>query len=224
MKVGVHNSWLNVTEALALDLFSRASSQKLSVGDVLFRVGEDGSGCYRLDKGALKVMLTSPRGEEHTIALLTPVAIVGDLSMIDGLPRSATVMAMTDCELLFVSRLAFVEFTKRHPEIYHCLTDLLASRLRETDQTIAALTFLTWRGRVARALLEIANALGKQADSGEAVVERMVNQRELAAMAGVARENVNRVLSEWKRRGIVSYSDGRLQIHDKSALKQELEW
>jgi CRP/FNR family transcriptional regulator len=144
--------------------------------------------------------------------------------MIDGLPRSASVFAITDCELCFVSRTAFKEVARQCPEIYMDLTTLLASRLRETDATIAALAFLTWKGRVARALLELAENLGKETGFGETVIENMVSQKELAAMAGVARENVNRVLSEWKRNNIISHSDHTLQIHCKSELQREMKW
>ena len=115
--------------------------QTLRASETLFKAGDEGTGFYRLEKGALKVILTSPQGEQRIVALLTPGAIVGDLSMIDGLPRSASVLAVTAAELSFVSRTAFMDCTNRHPEIYHYLTSLLANRLRETDETIAALAF-----------------------------------------------------------------------------------
>jgi CRP/FNR family cyclic AMP-dependent transcriptional regulator len=224
MKVAVSSSWLSLPETLASKLFLGATSHKLKAGDLLFEAGDLGNGCYRLDKGKLKVILRSRHGAERIVALLTPGAIVGDLSMIDGLPRSASVIAVSDCELCFVSRAAFRECAERLPEIYRHLTSLLASRLRETDATIAALAFLTWKGRVARALLEIAEALGRNTRANETVIEDMVSQRELAAMAGVARENVSRVLSEWKRGKIITHSDQTFRIHDKSALQRELEW
>jgi CRP/FNR family transcriptional regulator len=224
VKIAISSSWLCLPESLSSDLFSRATFDKLRAGDVLFEAGDDGNGCYRLDRGVLKVVLRSPHDQERILALLTPGAVVGDLSMIDGLPRSASVIAVSDCELCFVSRTTFGECAERRPEIYKYLTSLLANRLRETDNTIAALAFLTWKGRVARALLEIAEGLGEQTESGETLINKMISQRELAAMAGVARENVSRVLGEWKRLKIVSHSDHTLQIHNKSALRREMEW
>jgi CRP/FNR family cyclic AMP-dependent transcriptional regulator len=223
MKTAVSSSWLALPQMLSSDLFARATSQKLAAGDSLFEAGDDGNGCYRLEKGALKVILRSHHGEERILALLTPHAIVGDLSMIDGLPRSATVMAISDCELCFVSQRAFKECARQYPEIYKHLTTLLASRLRETDKTIAALAFLSWKGRVARALLELAEVLGNDTKAGETVIPEMISQRELAAMAGVARENVSRAFSEWRSRRIISVSDHSLQIHDRSALQREME-
>ena len=223
MRIAVSSNWLDLPKSFLSDLFSRATSEKPRAGDVLFEAGDEGNGCYRLDKGTLKVILRSPNGEERILALLTPDAVVGDLSMIDGLPRSASVIAVTNCELCFVSRTAFRECAERRPEIYKYLTNFLANRLRETDNTIAALAFLTWRGRVARAVLEIAQALGKEIESGEIVIHEMISRKELAAMAGVAQENVSRALSEWKWREIVSRSDHTLKIHNKSALQREME-
>jgi CRP-like cAMP-binding protein len=100
----------------------------------------------------------------------------------------------------------------------------LANRLRETDETIAALAFLTVKGRVARALLEIARVLGKDSGSEEILIEHMISQRELASMAGVARENVNRVLAGWKRQKLVTTSHQNLLIHDVSRLEREMDW
>src|SRR5262245_1718760 len=109
VKTAVSSNWLGFPELLAKDLLSRASRQKLLPGDVLFTAGDDGNGCYQLEKGMLKVILTSPHGEERILALLSSGTVVGDLSMIDSLPRSASVIALSDCELYFVSRAAFRE-------------------------------------------------------------------------------------------------------------------
>jgi CRP/FNR family transcriptional regulator len=91
-------------------------------------------------------------------AVLASGSIVGDLAMIDALPRSASVVAVTDYELRFVDQSAFEDLVGQHPEIYRYLVEVLTARLREANETIAALAFLTVKGRVARAL---ARACGK---------------------------------------------------------------
>ena len=224
LKLSISCDWTDLPPAISSDLFSGITMQTLRAGETLFKAGDKGTGFYRLEKGALKVILTSPQGEQRIVALLTPGAIVGDLSTIDGLPRSASVLAVTAAELSFVSQTAFMDCANRHPEIYHYLTSLLANRLRETDETIAALAFLTVKGRVARALLEIARVLGKDSGSDEILIEHMISQRELASMAGVARENVNRVLADWKRRKLVTTSHQNLLIRDMSGLEREMDW
>jgi CRP/FNR family transcriptional regulator, cyclic AMP receptor protein len=91
----------------------------------------------------------SRAGTERILAFLGSGAIVGELSLIDGLPRSASVVAVRPAQLSFLSRAAFEEFANKHPEVYRSLLTLIAARLRETDATVAAGSFLPLRGRVA---------------------------------------------------------------------------
>src|SRR5262245_55230305 len=120
----ISSRWLGLPQTLSSELFSRATGQELKAGDVLFEAGDEGDGCYRIETGSLKVVLRSSQGAERILALLKPGAIVGDLSMIDGLPRSATVIAVSDCKLCFISRAVFRDFAERHPEIYRYFTTL----------------------------------------------------------------------------------------------------
>ena len=100
-KPSVSGTW---SGPLASELFGDAGSRRLKAGDTLFHEGDTGDGCYRLDKGLLKVRLTSLKGEERIIAIIRSGAIVGDLALIDGLPRAASIVAVTDCELRFGSQ------------------------------------------------------------------------------------------------------------------------
>jgi CRP/FNR family cyclic AMP-dependent transcriptional regulator len=150
-----------LTLADTAPLFHRAQPRHLKAGERLFAVGDAGDGCYKLDQGLLKVGVASARGEERIIAILRPGAIVGELSMIDGLPRSASVIALRDCVLRFVSREAFVDCAKRHPETCQALLAILTARLRQVDADLAATTFLTVRGRVARAFFQLAECIGE---------------------------------------------------------------
>jgi CRP/FNR family transcriptional regulator len=107
VQLSVCGTWSGLPNEIASELFSNATSHRLKAGDTLFQTGDPGDGCYRLDKGLLKVSLISPQVRERIIAMLTPGAVVGDLAVIDGLPRSASVLALTNCELRFLSRAAF---------------------------------------------------------------------------------------------------------------------
>ena len=90
------------------------------------------------------------------------------------------------------------------PEINRYLVNVLAARLRDADEATAAASFLTVKARVARALLELAKHLGEDAGAGRILIRHKIGQGDLAAMAGVARENVSRVLTQWKRQKIVT--------------------
>src|SRR5262245_1297070 len=153
-------------EFISARLFSAATKHRLKADQPLFVAGEAGDGCYRLERGLLKVVITSARGDERILAILGPSEIAGEPAMIDGQPRSASVFAIRDCELSFISRKDFEEYTRQHPEIYGYLVTVLASRLRETDEALAATSFLTVKVRLARALLELAELLGEDHGSG----------------------------------------------------------
>src|SRR5262245_55333436 len=110
-----------VLSAQLFELFDLAQVNQLKAGGVLFAAGDAGDGCYRLDKGLLKVLVTSPRGEERIVAILGPGAIVGELAMIDRMPRSASVVALRDSVLRFVSREAYDKRVLAHAETKQAL-------------------------------------------------------------------------------------------------------
>ena len=108
--------------------------------------------------------------------------------------------------------------------MYRFLVDVLAERLRETDEAVAAASFMTVKSRLARALLELAKVLGEEDNSGQVLIRHKIKQSDLAVMAGIARENVSRVLSDWKRRKVVSKSKGYYCLQDIATLKRSLDY
>jgi CRP/FNR family transcriptional regulator, cyclic AMP receptor protein len=213
----------SLPEHLFTTLFGRAPIVRRRADESLFLAGEVGDGCYLVEDGLLKVTMMSSSGSERILAFLGPGAVVGELSVIDTLPRSASVIAVQNSVLRFLSRANFEDFAKKRPEVYKSLVTLLAARLRETDGTIAAETFLPLRGRVACALLELAHEFGKDLGSGRVLIQQKIGQSDLAAMAGIARESVNRILNDWKRRQLVSRHSGYYWIEDKTRLQKEAE-
>jgi len=202
----VLNVLSELPETLLSGLFEGADTHNLRDGEALFRAGDVGDGCYRIQTGLVKIVVASQQGEERIISLLGPNAVVGELSMIDGRPRSASVVAIADCSLSFVSRAKFQKYTEAHPELTSYLVRTLARRLREADDALAAATFLSVKGRLARALLNLAEYVGEDNGGGRIQLRHKISQNDLAAMAGVARENVSRTMSEWRKRDIVTRS------------------
>ena len=207
---------------LSSHLFEKAMERRLTAGETLFNAGDVGDGCYRLDLGVLKVDMSSRRGEKLTLAIIGPGSIVGELAIIDGHSRSASVIAVKDCELSFISRAYFEECLRQHPEISRYLINVLAARLRDADEATAAASFLTVKARLARALLELAKHLGEDAGAGRILIRHKVGHYDLAAMAGVARENVSRVLTQWKRQKVVTQLPPFYRVN-RAALERELE-
>ena len=205
-------------------LLARASMMSLKRGQTLFEHGAAGNGCYWLEEGVLKVSITSPQGTERILAILGPGSIVGELAMIDGLPRSAAVQALRDSRLTFVSRSIFLRVLQDNPEMYNHLLTILVARLRQADEEVAAASFLSFRARVARALLQFAKYLGEPgATPGHVVIRHKVRQDDLAALADVARENASRILSEWKKRKIIYHHSQSVLVIHKANLEREAE-
>jgi CRP/FNR family transcriptional regulator, cyclic AMP receptor protein len=209
-------------EELSRQLFAAAVPCHLKAGKSLFVMGERGDGCYRLERGLLKVVITSPYGAERILAFLPEGSIVGELSLIDAQPRSASVIAVENCELSFISQAAFAQIIEQKPEICRYLVNVLAARLREADQALAAASFLTVKARVACALVSLGELFGEEQGADPIVIRYKINQNDLAAMVGTARENVSRVLSGWKKRKIVTRSSGYWRLDDIASLRHSM--
>src|SRR5262249_320750 len=107
---------------------------------------------------------------------------------------SASVTALRESKLSFVSRAAFHAFAQDNPDLYRQAIRLLARRLTDTNAALVATTFLSLQGRVARSLLSLAEGFGHDARGARRLVRQKITQSDLAAMAGIARENVSRIL------------------------------
>jgi CRP-like cAMP-binding protein len=211
----------DLPERLVGLLLTNAKPVKLGAAETLFLAGDPGDGCYRLDEGLVKVSMMSPKGAERILAILGPGSIVGDMAMVDGRPRSASVSALRDCKLRFISRASFEAVAIKNPEVYKHLLTLVATRLRDTDQVVAAGSFLPVKGRVARALLDLAKAFGNDVGGGRVVIRQKLSQSDVAAMAGIARENVSRILNEWMRSKLVTRLSGYYCLESKDKLERE---
>jgi CRP-like cAMP-binding protein len=207
---------------IATQLFCCALERIAKAGEALFVAGDRGDGCYRVEQGLVKITVTSDRGEERIIALVGAGEIIGELSLIDHQPRSASAIALCDSTFQYITRQAFEDCTKDDPEIYRHLAGILAARLRETDEALAAASFLSVRGCVARTLLELADYIGRDAGPGRILLDQRISGKDLAAMAGVARENVSRVLSNFKKRGVIEQRSQSYVLKDVEALVREV--
>jgi CRP-like cAMP-binding protein len=206
---------------LTTELFASANRVRLAAGNTLFLAGDSDDDCYRIEDGLLKVTMVSHSGDERILAFVGRGDIVGELSIIDGLPRSASVVAVRDATLSCLSRTAFETFAKKNPELYKSLVELLAKRLRGTDTVVAAGSFLSLEGRVARTMFELAEHFGQEVGSGRIVIRHKITQSDLAAMAGGARESVAKILNNWQREKLVTRLSGYYCLENKAQLEHK---
>ena len=202
-------------------LMKAGKPMRLLRGEVLFGKGEPGNSCYWVMKGTLKVGVCSEMGGERILGLLGPGSVVGELAILDNLPRSATVTAVSDSDLTELKRPVLMTYLRQHSDVYPDLIAILVGRLRKADEELAADSFLTVQARIARAVLSLVDQMGERVGPDLYSLSHAVSQNDIGAMAGVARESVSRTLSEWKRRGIVSRVTGRKLSVNRSKLENE---
>jgi len=134
-------------------------------------------------------------GREVLLSLLKPGDFFGEVSLIDGRPHSADVVALTNGEALIVRRPDFLALMERLPHLVWQLLQAMAKRLRETDEMVMRMAWLNAPERVAWALLEFADAKGR--------LPSWLSVNILAKRCGLARETASRIVSQWQREGIL---------------------
>ena len=204
-------------DELACDLIKLARPRPIKTGACVFEAGDPGDGFYALLEGSLRVVLRGEDGEQ-VLALLSPGEIFGELSLFDGEPRSATVIAVKTSRLAFFDKATVFRFADDNPAVYRHMLCIVGRRLRASNASLAARSLLPLPGRVAQTLLHLADLFGKNVGGERILVHHKISQADLAAMVGAARENVSRVLNEWKRNGLISRISGYYCIEDQPAL------
>ncbi|HZC25771.1 MAG TPA: Crp/Fnr family transcriptional regulator [Actinopolymorphaceae bacterium] len=204
-------------DAEASALRATMHAVKLRRGEILFREGDIGDELYVVMDGKVKMGRTSADGRENLLSVLGPGQMFGELSLFDPGPRSSTVTAVTDAELLALGQDQLLSWLTGRPEVARGLLLQLASRLRGLNDQVADLVFSDVPGRVAKALLDLARRFGKPAD-GSVHVHHDLTQEELAQLVGASRETVNKALADFVHRGWIRLEQRAVVILDVERL------
>lgn len=190
-----------------LDLIAQRVRQRRYRGsEVIFHKDDPGIAFYMILSGRVKVHAESPDGTEVTIALLSAGEFFGELSLLDGEPRSADVSTQEPTEVLVLTRDDLLDCIHQAPRIAINLLAVLAGRVRRTNETVQALSSLDVHGRVAKQLLLLARQHGVPAAQGTQIAIRLT-QSDLAGLVGASRESVNKVLGFFRKRAWISLDD-----------------
>ncbi len=189
----------------------------IAKGDVLFREGQLGDRMYVITEGKIKLAHTAPDGRESILAVLGPSELLGELSLFDPGPRTATAIALTDVVALGLGHQALRPWLTGRPEVAESLLQALAMRLRRTNEALADLVFSDVPGRVAKALLELADKFGQQMPDGVHVTHDMT-QEEMAQLVGASRETVNKALADFAARGWIELESRSVILLDTERL------
>jgi CRP/FNR family transcriptional regulator, cyclic AMP receptor protein len=213
----------------ALDIAARrwlaehARRRHFDAGQTIFESGSPGHSMMAVVTGTVRITARSSRGTEIMLAVLSQGEIVGEIALLDGGERTADATALTDCELVVLERRVVLPFLEQHPKACLKLLEMLAQRLRHTDEWITEIALAQIAARLAKVLLSTATAEGRR--GGDARVFNVtLTQRELGSMIGASRESVNRCLKQWQRDGIVKLQPSRITILAEEAIKEIAEF
>src|SRR3954464_9179863 len=179
----------------------------------ILRAGEKSDALYIIISGRAKIVIDDGEGREVTLTTIGPSEFFGEMSLIDEKPRSASVEALEACEVLYISKPAFMACLKDNFDAAMLILRNVVGRLREADRKIASLALMDVHGRVARLLMDLAKE-----NNGTWVVD--TGSEEMARMVGASREMVSRVLKDMRDSGLIRRDKRKIIVLDRASMEQ----
>jgi CRP/FNR family cyclic AMP-dependent transcriptional regulator len=207
-------------EAAQLDaLAAAATTRRVAARAELCHKGDAATQVYVVASGRLKVTSTSAEGDEIVLNLLAVGEVIGEIPMLIGGERTATVVALEPSELVVLERREFLRFLREHPAAAAELLTVLAERVVRLSECIEDAAFLGVAGRIAKKLLVLAENFGEAGPDGVHVTLRL-SQGELAQYVGTTRETVNKQIRAWSEQGVLHMEAGAITLHRLDELSR----
>jgi len=187
--------------------------KKYQKGKVILLEKESGAVLFVIIFGKVKVVRTDDVGHEVILSILGEKDFFGEMSILDGLARSASVVAITKAELFMIHRRDFLKLMENVPSVAISLLSEISMRLRRADAQIKSLSLKDATGRVANVILQLANDIGT-IQKGRVEIEELPLQQDMANMAGTSRESISRVIHRFIKEGHVELRGNKLILHD----------
>jgi CRP/FNR family transcriptional regulator, cyclic AMP receptor protein len=200
------------------EVAAMATQTAFAKGQTIFVQDEPGDRMFVLAEGAVKLVVRSRHGEVVELARHRPPAVFGEVALLDGGPRSASAEAIEPSLLLGIARAKVIELLRSDSGVVDALLRSLGELVRRANRQTTDLVFLDLQGRVARKLLELAEAPGTS--GGTVLDQRAFTQTELAHMVGGVRQTVNLALRSLERRGLIRVSEGKIEILELDRLRR----
>lgn len=211
----------NLTEEELSQLAQIVRERKFDRNQVIFYEGDLGGSLYVIVSGTVKIVIMADDGREHILGLLDEGNFFGEISLIDGEPRSATAIALDKVNIVMISREDFVRLLRENPEMSLKIMQTLCERLRRTDKHVETLAFLSAPGRVAQVLLNWAEKEAPGQDKNVQIPHKMTRQ-EFASIAGTSRETLTRVLMDFQDDGLIKLEKNRIVLNDRKHLREKV--
>jgi CRP/FNR family transcriptional regulator, cyclic AMP receptor protein len=187
------------------------SRHRYARNEIILVAGRSDPDLCIIERGSVRIVLTSEDGREVVLAILGVGEFFGELELLGGTAGSADVVAQDDCSLLRLKREHFRAFLRTHPDTAEQLLAVMSQRLRETDTLVYDTAFRDVPSRLARIIFRLAASHGRREPDG-IVLGRRLTQEELAAMIGSSRVSVNKCLKAWQRQGLVTNLSGVVKV------------
>lgn len=200
----------HLKEAQLKEIAARCKSANFRKGDVIFHKTDLSTDLYIVNSGKLKAVLADDEGGEILLAQFEKGDFFGELSLLDGKGRSATIVADTDSELAILTKDVFLDFLYKDPKISVELMATLVERLRKADDMIESLAFLEVAERLVNALMDAASAEGTNVKGF--LKAGKLTHKELATRIGSSREAVSKCMKMLATKGIIKEAEGQLLI------------
>jgi CRP-like cAMP-binding protein len=188
-----------------------------AAGQIIFHQGDPGDHLYVVIKGLVKVVFTSERGDEIVLNIRGPEEIFGELALLDGSPRSASVVVLQPTSVFVLSRRQLLELMSSNPGLADGFLKLIGKLVRKLTEQVGDLTFLDLKGRLAKLLLQLSV---KDDDGPGVVLDVALTQSDLAEMIGASRPAVNRALQSFVTRGLIEMHGRTIVLRDLDNLRR----
>jgi CRP-like cAMP-binding protein len=188
-----------LTDSQALAVSDAVVKRRFKRGEVIVEQGKKSNALFILLNGRARVLTADSRGREVILAALQSGDHIGEMSLIDNEPHSATVRADVQTDVLMLGRLEFARCLPENTSMAYAIMRGLVQRLRHADRKIESLALMDVYGRVARALLEFTS----EGPEGELLIREKISRQDIAKMVGASREMVSRVMKDLEERGFI---------------------
>lgn len=186
---------------------------------VIFHKGDPGTQMFLIISGRVKTTTLSEDGKEVVFNIMDAGEVFGEISLLDGKERTATITTMESCRFLVLERRDFIPFLEQHPKVAIHLLTVISSRLRSADEMLEDTLFRNLPARLAKKLLSLAESYGREDDNGNTRIELKLSQQELGQLVGTSRESVNKQLRYWERTGMLTVEQRHITLLEEGELE-----
>jgi CRP/FNR family cyclic AMP-dependent transcriptional regulator len=197
--------------------------RRYAAGEVIFHEGDPGRSLCIIETGRVKIVSVSEQGQEALLAVMGSGEFFGELALFDDMPRSADVAAMEPTQTLSLAREDFFSIIDRFPAVSRQIFGVLAAQIRRLTTEVSDIVFLNLDARIAKRLLELAEAHGADTPEGRRI-EIALSQAEIGSMVGATRESVNQCLRRFQEAGLILLGRQRVTIVKSDGLRRRINY